>query len=387
MFHTTGYITLIITSADIGATLSAFHGSGIYVYDVVYCDDLSVRCTIQRKHFKAVAKILEKKGEQWKLLHKSGLYYFLIPFIKRPVLLSGLMILLFLTFFLPSRVLFFEVTGNQTVPITQILQAAQSSGIRFGANRRGIRSEDVKNKLLEQLPSIQWLGINTRGCVAVLSVEEKSVPEDSEVPEGSVTSIVASTDGIIDSYTVYSGTPLCKAGDAVKKGQVLVSGYTDCGISIRAGAAKAEIYANTLHSILTVTPSYSTKRLDAAGKSRNITIIIGKKQINFSKDSGISDASCVKMKTEYPLTLPGGFQIPVSLVLEEITSYKTQIKNNSEFNWLPEYSDYYLRSQMNAGSIVSKTDVPQYDSGIYRLKTDYRCYEMIGKVKDEEIIH
>ena len=43
-----------------------------------------------------------------------------------------------------------------------------------------IRSEKVKNSLLQRIPQLQWAGINTDGCVAVISVREKTAIKNSE---------------------------------------------------------------------------------------------------------------------------------------------------------------------------------------------------------------
>ena len=88
----------------------------------------------------------------------------------RPVLLAGLGILFLLAMYLPSRVLFIRVEGNMQIPDRQILAAAEECGIRFGASRREVRSEKVKNALLSSVPQLQWAGVNTAGCVATISV-------------------------------------------------------------------------------------------------------------------------------------------------------------------------------------------------------------------------
>ena len=63
-----------------------------------------------------------------------------------------------------------------------------------------------------------------------------------------------SRDGFIVSATVTRGNFLCRVGQSVKAGQVLISGYTDCGICIQATRAEGEIYAQTSRDFAAVTP-------------------------------------------------------------------------------------------------------------------------------------
>ena len=108
-----------------------------------------------------------------------------------------------------------------------------------------------------------------------------------------ITSIVALRDGVISDLTVVQGNGVCQVGQAVKKGQLLVSGYTDVGLTIKATQAKAEIYAQTLRNIQMITPSPTSLRGEVSGKKTRYALRIGKKLIKLYKDSGISDGSCV----------------------------------------------------------------------------------------------
>ena len=89
------------------------------------------------------------------------------------VLIIGLMLLLFFSVWLPSRVLFIEIQGNDTLSAQSILEEAKDCGIIMGASRRFVRSQQVKNTLLDKLPQLQWAGVETIGCVAVITVRER----------------------------------------------------------------------------------------------------------------------------------------------------------------------------------------------------------------------
>lgn len=382
-----GYLRIEATSASIADMLSAVNDAGIVLTDVTPKNDLVVEATVSRSDYQRLEKLLSRRGEKFKVTQKQGVFWSIAALRRRPVLVVGLAIYLILAMYLPTRVLFVKVEGNKMVTTQAVLEEAEQIGISFGASRRDVRSEAVKNALLTAMPQLQWAGINTYGCVAVISVEERT--EEIKIRENkSVCSVVAKCDGVIQEMTVTRGNALCKVGQAVTAGQVLVSGYTDCGIIIKATTAEAEVYADTLHELEAVTPTQREERTEIDREESRYYLIFGKNMIKLFKDSGISDASCVKMYEESYLTLPGGFQLPVALVQERLVYYTQDsvcAEDASAFSWLEHQIDEYLTEQMVAGKIInSEVTTTLLGDAIY-FNGKYSCYEMIGQVYSEEI--
>ena len=315
-----GMVEAELTSAEPGAALEAANARGIPLYDVIQVGDLTARFRVRRRDYRTLEALSEKRGETLRLRRRMGAYWTLKRLLARPMLLAGLAVFLAAAIFLPTRIFFVRVEGNVNTPTRLILDAAGESGIRFGASRRAVRSEKMKNALLSALPQLQWAGVNTSGCVATVSVRERTDPEVTE-QDSAVSSIVASRDGFIVSATVTRGNFLCRVGQSVKAGQVLISGYTDCGICIQATRAEGEICAQTSRDFAAVTPAQWTVRGEQTAVRRKYSLIIGKKRINLWKDSGILQGSCDRMDRRYELTLPGGFRLPVTLCVEEYTFY------------------------------------------------------------------
>lgn len=383
-----GLYFIEIVSAAPAQTLTAINNMGIILLDITYTDDLRVRGYVFRRDFRALRNFIDRRGEELNVIKKLGAYWTARNFYKRPILAIGMLLFLVLALYLPTRVLFIRVDGNENVPTKLIIEKAQLCGIEFGASRRAVRSEMTKNELLSAIPELQWVGVNTSGCVAVISVEERSTP-DQAPHRDDVCSIVASRDGIISDMIVFRGNGLCKVGQAVKKGEVLVSGYTDCGISIRAERAEAEITAFTTRQVDTVTPATYSCRGEAARTKTRYSLRVGKNIINFCKDSGISDATCVKIHKEYCLTLPGGFQLPVSVLVDELFYYNypdTAMRESDQFEWMKTASAQYLLEQMLSGKILDSTIQDQSDGEVFRQRGIYVCSEIIGQIRSEEIL-
>ena len=381
-----GMVEVELLCADPAFALKRITAAKITVYHVDTGEDgFGLRLSIARSDFRSISKLADKYGYECKLLKRTGLYWNLKGLIKRPVLVVGMLIFFMLSLYLPSRVLFFQVEGNESIPSQLILQSCENVGVCFGSSRSEVRSERVKNALLEAIPRLKWVGVNTKGCVAVITVRER--PEEPELNEMKISSIVASRDGVITSCTAAKGNLLVRPGQAITAGEVLISGYTDCGLSIRATRAEGEVYAQTNREITAIIPIEHKEKREISHEYRKYGIIIEKKRINFYKDSGILGDSCDKMYVTYVLTLPGGFQLPVALVAETWRYWDTtqeSLDSDAAAQQMQEVSRHYLQSVMIAGSVTKSTSQPQNTEELFSLNTKYFCHEMIGQVRSEE---
>ena len=380
-----GMVTLEITSANPEAALRKLNEKEIPLYNIVFSDVLTVRCDISRKDYPAVSGFCRSHGNMVTIQKRMGLYWQLGRIRRRPVLAAGILFLTLMASILPTRVLFFSVEGNRDIPERQILEAAQNCGIRFGISRRSIRSEKLKNALLDALPQLQWAGINTSGCYAIISVREGNTakpPQDLTT----ITRMVAVRDGIITACTATRGNAVCRVGESVRKGQQLISPYVDCGIAIKVSPVEGEVYGRTERKIHAVTPAVSLKARQTGRETARYSIIIGKKRINFWKGSGISDAICGRIYEEYCITLPGGFRLPVSVAVETLyprVVSSQKIGKETAGILLRSFAADYVRSQMIAGTIMQETTSVHGFKDVWLLEGSYVCDEMIGRIEAE----
>ena len=379
-------VRIELTSADIGNALCAINSMQIRIKDLYAIDDLTVQFTVLHSDMKQIETMAQQRGDHVVVLSCEGIFWTIRGMKQRPVLLLGITVLMLLAVFLPSRVLFVEVEGNEKIPESLILEAARDAGIGFCDSRRAVRSEKVKNQLLATLPQLQWAGVNTYGCTAVISVKERSA--EQEIQHNPVSHVIASGDGVITSCVVTSGTGLCAVGQVVKKGQILISGYTDCGGVITAGRGQGEVFAQTRYKMTSVTPAESRIREETIKKQTYYSLHFGKKRINFYKGSGISDGSCVKMIEQYHLTLPGDYTLPVMLVKEEQFSYKTVNQQSDQMQLTADLSLFardYIRDNGVALMVVEAEETVETKNDLIALNGIYSCTEMIGREQGVQI--
>ena len=374
-----------IESADLADCLSSLEREQISASAIQTIDQVTLEMTVSRRQLLKLQQLCDRKGYALHLNQKRGLFWLLGSVLNRPIFLVGMMVLLFAASILPGRILFIETEGNITVPSRYILEQAEGCGLDFWCRRRDIHNEQIKNGLLEAIPQLQWVGVNTYGCRAVITVRERS-ERPAEEQAGSVSHIAASRDGVIESCTVTRGFGTCTVGQAVRAGDILISGFTDCGLSISAERAAGEVLAKTKRSIVLVSPVNCKIQSLAPKTDDRFCLLIGKKRINFYKGSGISGATCDKMYSKYVLTLPGGFALPVALLKETTTScYLTEATANPIPSMLETAAAAYLREQMTDGVILQKSEVLTESDGIFQLDGVYDCIENIGIVQEEKI--
>ncbi len=381
-----GSITAELTSAEPTALLRKLMNAGLELRDVGEITGLSVSVTFGRNHLPLLKSICKADGAKVRVLRSVGFFRLLRRIIRRPVLASGCMVIVALSLYLPTKVLFIEVDGAGVIPVDQILQKAESCGIRLGADRSEIRSEKVKNALLETMPELQWVGINTYGCRAVISVRQRTQVQTEEAPKG-ISSLVAVRDGVIREMTVLQGVGLCKVGQSVTKDQVLISGYTDLGICLRGTQAQGEVFAETQRTIRAISPSKVLRRTGITAQEKKYSLIFGNFRINFFKGSGISDTTCDKMYVYHYMTLPGGFRLPVALAVEESRQYDSEedtLEKATAAKLLSDRAGAYLQQQMIAGRVEHRYEIVTVSEGAYYQVGKYACYEMIGTSRPEE---
>lgn len=382
-----GSLRIRLIYADQRALLRQISGLGIELRDLQWENELECVALLSRRDWQRLKGKLSRFGCRAVPVQRQGLYWWARDLSKHKIWILTVLILLAGSLWLPTRILFIQVNGNAAVPAKQILEAAEESGLFFGVSRRSLRSERIKNGLLQKIPALSWAGINTSGCVAEISVRERSVNLKTEEKVG-VQHIVASHDGYILSETVLRGAAQFQPGQTVRKGEILISGYTDGGICIQGSAAEGEVWAQTNREFCAVTPQNLVRRVRARGIRRRYSLIFRKIRINLWKDSGISPVTCGRMYEEYYVTLPGGLVLPFALGIDTETFYDTHFADVEEAEaaaGLRSFSGEYLTGQMAAGSIRSASEQVEANAGTWVLQGRYVCEEMISRQQPEQI--
>ena len=383
-------VCIRILSADVEGVLKRLNDHGIMLANIQIEGPMQVAVYVGNKEYLYTIKVLKRYNINYELPEIQQTSKSFKWITSRSFLLMSIAFLIIVAIYVPGKILFVSVIGNNAVETRRILEAANKNGIYFGASTANVRSEKVKNAILQNVPQLQWLGVNTNGCVARIFVVEKNTQTEKTEPAFSISSLIASRDGIVESCTVTRGTMLCSAGKAVLSGDVLISGYSDCGNYIRATKAEGEVYARTIRKINALMPKVCTVVKGTNDQKIRYGLKIGKKLINFDNSSGIYHGSCAKIYEEQSVVLPGGHILPISFFKETTICYQTaedgidQVDDSALL--LQTYCEQYLKSDMVSGELLDKSVHLSQNVDVYLLSGRYVCSELISRQRSENII-
>lgn len=351
-------------------------------------DDVTISLLLQKKDVPKAESAAQKAMCELEIAEEFGLSKSLGGLFRRKVFCIALVLALAASFVIPKFVFFYEVTGNEAVPEEKILRAMKSLGVGFGTYGPDIKPQELKNKMLLLIPELQWFTVQQSGMRARVVVRER--PERIPVEERRAPmDVVAAKNGVITSVYAYDGNCLCKPGQAVTKGQLLISAYTDLEFTTRVCAARGEIYAGTLAQKTVVTPDTVTVKRPNGKTARSVSLLLGEKRRNIFTNGGNLTGRCDKITRTHMLTLPGGLEIPIGLSVTQCVYYDTETKPLSPETakaQLQEQAESAVRQDMIAGTILDITGELSRQNGIFEYTASIRCEEMIARMVRASIL-
>lgn len=376
-----GESRLSVTGASPQSFLNLLTQEGIPFWSVERVDDLHYRISLPLRRQQRAVKLAMRTFCTAEVTARRGFPIAFRQILHRPVLLIGVAAAIALCFLLQNRIWVIEVKGNVRVPEEVILHALAEIGIKPGDSSDGYDPQQVKMKMLNAVPELSWLAANrTGGKITVLLTERTAALEEQEKPIAG--NLIASTEGIITDYSIGEGMRLVSRGDTVSEGQILVSGYEDYGLYLRAVCAEGEIYADTWRQGSIVTPSAAMEKRYTGRQWKEITLLIGRKRIKICGNSGISVVSCDKMVSVKRLRLPG-YEFPVALETAILREYTLTARQKDAETVRADLQEAWLR-QTRAEMVAGVIGQTQYrfiqDNTVFILRAESACNEMIARL-------
>ena len=202
--------------------------------------------------------------------------------------------------------------GCESLSQGRVLRALAACGVEPGTFAPGIRQEQVRSRMLTELPELEWMTVNISGSRATVLVRERR--EKPEIAGESPREIRAARAGTIRSMTVLEGVALVRPGDAVLPGELLVSGVAESlSAPPRLLQARAEIRADTWRELVAVCPAEMLQTEEKGAAERSFALLFGKKLLPLGKNWGKGLDECDKIVHEYTLGVEGLFSLPLSL--------------------------------------------------------------------------
>ncbi len=371
-----GFITIRISGGFPERFLNLCNRERIQIFDSFY-ENGSVSAKIFCKDFPRLRKLRRKSGVKIKITDKCAAAYFFRKNRKRNILIYGM---LFSVLFMSVMNLFvwcIDAKDTHSISKEEIIDAGINSGLKFGTFVP-LYDENKANRDIVNMFNgrVIWSSVNIKGSKATFDIREYNEPEKSDKREAEPCNVIADFDAIIISADIYSGVSYISEGNAVKSGDLLISGiYQNNDGSVSFHNADGKITAlhktemNKTYSknedVFTINEGANSVELKFFTLSIPLSPeAFGNKDCNVGYTELLKNQDCL---------LPFGFTHQCELVRNE-----KKISDLSPLFYIDEFTDEEYHALKNSLIIDVKYSF-RVNEDSYNISAYYDCLDFIGK--------
>ena len=262
-----GYVSFTATGGFPERFLNLCRLNKIMLWNLKSFNGVIFACTDSRS-YKRIRSAARKSGMRVRIKRKHGLPFFMENHKRRVGIVAGIFICIAVLLILSTRIWSIDVIGNVKVPSEKITAVFEELGVRKGVSSSRIDIKSTELAALQKLEELSWININFSGSKAVIEVREAVELPDIE-EDGVPADIVAARDGIITIIRPFDGTAEQEAGNAVAKGDLLISGIKENGdLTVSFCKAKGYVVARTIRRNSYAHPQTVTAKIPLSDKRR-----------------------------------------------------------------------------------------------------------------------
>ena len=156
------------------------------------------------------------------MLKAGGASLLFRELLERKALILSLIAAIAAIFLLSKRILFIKIDCAEPALHQPVFDALESEGAVRGISASSIDRAELSQRIIDHIGAVGFANVSIDGVV--LKVEAFSSLENAGEDSSRPASIYADKDCVILSLAAFDGIAAVKPGDAIKKGQLLVSG-------------------------------------------------------------------------------------------------------------------------------------------------------------------
>lgn len=377
-----GQVLVRVESAFPERVLNLCAARDLGFWDLQWENETAFTCRLSRADFRELRRAAGKLECSVTPLRRSGAPYTLRRLLSRPALAAGAVAvglwLVLGSFFIWE----FTIEGNETLPDEVILRALEEQGVGIGSFGLSLDGEDLRNRILLELPELVWLTVNVSGCRASVQVRER-VPVPETVDRKALSNLVARRAGLVLEIHAFSGVKCVVEGMSVEEGQILISGVEDTeNFGARTTAGLGEVKGRTWHTLTAKLPLTVQKKV-YAGEKTGYSLIFGKKRVKFFGNSSIEGRNYDKITKRMKLSFLG-VPLPVTVEQEKWQFFETQ-PAAADPAALEELGRAVLEDRLHRevepyGTVSSSLCTAKARSGTLEVTLRAECQESIGEL-------
>lgn len=277
-----GKIQLRIISKNPEQLLNMIWKKDIKVIEIERENLYSVCLVINSKDFKDVKKICEEINSEVNVVKMGRIIKFIHNFKVYFTLSIGLGISIGMIIFLSMFIWKIDIKGDSHVSPYEIRQVIKNLGVHKGMLKFKIDTDKLENEIVASNANLLWSKVRVQGSTLQIEVIESFKPPVIDV-DLSLGDIVADKDGEIVRVYTQSGTAMVKAGDIVKKGDLLIGGYQGKEGNVFEVAPVGDVIAKTFMEFEEIIELEGTKNVNTKNMRDEYYINIFGKKLYFKK--------------------------------------------------------------------------------------------------------
>lgn len=380
-----GTVRIAVKGVEPEKALNACVESDIGFSDARPQDEFSVLITVKSSDLPNVRTIARKSSCDIQIIKTRGGKMLGKAAKRRSALILGLALCVVAVAVSSLFVWKIDVSGNEKLTYGEIVRALEESGIGYGSFWPSKSADEIRNEILLNHPEISWMSVNMSSSSLEVDIHEREERPEI-INEAEPCDIRAEKNGIVTNISVLEGESLIHEGDTVCRGDCLISGTVQSETAEpRKVHALGEVEARTWYEISAVTPLTESIKTEKDGKSNKISVLLGKKRINFYADSRNNEASCDKINKIGYLSAWNTFVFPLGIARQsslaftqkETTVDKAAATERMHADLLEE-----LRGRIGDGEIVSVSFATSESGGLLTVTLRAECLENIADIKE-----
>ena len=214
------YIRFEITGNKYERFINLCKNRNIIIYNIKL-EDNKVTADMTAKDVFKIKEIIRMLRCHFRIISKNGRYFTLLRYRNRAFFILGIIILFAVIYLYAIRIWQINIEGNLYYSDETINRFLEEKGIRKGIIKSHISCETLEKAIREEFDRISFVSVEQKNCRLNIDISELNKVE--YLDKTSMKDIVATKPGIIKSILTRTGTPLVKAGDEVKQGDILVT--------------------------------------------------------------------------------------------------------------------------------------------------------------------
>lgn len=347
------------------------------IWNIKKCNDGLV-CYTKAKEYKNLRVEARKSQTKIKIIKKFGMPFMIHKNRHRYGIPVGVVSSVILLSILSGYVWNIDVSGNKALSKDAIHNSLNEYGVYVGMKKSNLDPPNIREGIMAKYDGISWMSINPTGTTLYVNISERTVPPDVQ-NNSEPCHIVAKCDGIIKSIKVTEGRAMVKEGDAVVKGDLLVSGiveYSNGAIVMKQ--AKGEVIAQT-YNVYSAEIPFLQENLVETGriKTRNVLNIFN---ISIPLYIGELNENWVKTVVNKPVIIDG-VELPFGITQGVFTEIKKENIIISVEKAL-EIGKNDIADKMkiyeNTKNFDLVDEIVKYDENSLKITQKFSCVENVG---------